>query len=142
MRMNIKFLILVATASFLVAAIYSSSVSVVYATIACAKSKDGKTAYCTDSVKQTFYKCTKDTKGHWNCQDITAKDASSTNIPPALNNAIVKAQAGATIGGNETMSSGLKGKILKGNDLLKGDTLKDNQNLEPENPASGNATIQ
>ena len=141
MRMN-KSVIFVAIGALLAAAIYSSSVSVVYATVACAKSKDGKTAFCTDSVKQTFYKCTKDTKGHWNCQDITAKDAGSTNIPPALNNAIVKAQVGATTGGNETMSSDLKSKLLKGNDLLKGDTLKDNQNLEPENPASGNATIQ
>ena len=141
MRMN-KSVIFVAIGALLAAAIYSSSVSVVYATVACAKSKDGKTAFCTDSVKQTFYKCTKDTKGHWNCQDITAKDAGSTDIPPALNNAIVKAQVGATTGGNETMSSDLKSKLLKGNDLLKGDTLKDNQNLEPENPASGNATIQ
>ena len=140
--MNSKFVIFVAIGSLLVAAFYGSSVSVANAMVACAKSKDGKTAYCTDSVKQTFYKCTKDTKGHWNCQDITAKDAGSTNIPPALNNAIVKAQVGATTGVNETMSSGLKGKFLKGNDLLQDDSLKDNQNLEPENPASGNATIK
>lgn len=141
MRMNNKLVIFVVIGSLLVAAIYGSSVSVAHATVACAKSKDGKTAYCTDSVKQTFYKCTKDTKGHWNCQDITAKEAGSTNIPPALNNAIVKAEASATTGVNETTSS-LKGKIVKGNDLLKGETSKDNQNSEPDNPASGNATIQ
>lgn len=141
MRMNTKFAFFVAMSSLLVAAIYGSSVSVAHATVACAKSKDGKTAYCTDSVKQTFYKCTKDAKGHWNCQDITAKEAGSTNVPSALKDAIVKAQS-ATIVGNETLSSGLKGKILKGNDLLKGETLKDNQTLEPENRASGNATIQ
>lgn len=138
--MNTNFAIFVAI-SLLVAAIYSSSVSVVNATVACAKSKDGKTAYCTDSVKQTFYKCTKDTKGHWNCQDITAKEAGSTNIPPALNNAIVKAQAGVTTGANETTSS-LKGKILKGNELLKGETLTNNQSPEPDNSSSGNGTIQ
>ena len=138
--MNTNFAIFVAI-SLLVAAIYSSSVSVVNATVACAKSKDGKTAYCTDSVKQTFYKCTKDTKGHWNCQDITAKEAGSTNIPPALNNAIVKAQAGVTTGANEITSS-LKGKNLKGNELLKGETLTNNQNPEPDYSSSGNATIQ
>lgn len=141
MRMNTNFAIFIAISTLLVAAIYSSSASVANATVACAKSKDGKTAYCTDSVKQTFYKCTKDTKGHWNCQDITAKEVGSTNIPPALNNAIVKAQAGVTTGVNETTSS-LKGKILKGNELLKGETLKNNQNSEPDNSASGNATIQ
>ena len=141
MRMNSKFVIFVAIGSLLVAAIYGSSVSVAYATIACAKSKDGKTAYCTDSVKQTFYKCTKDTKGHWNCQDITAKEAGSTSVPPSLNNAIVKAK-GATTVANETTSSGLKDKFLKGNELLKGETLKNNQNSEPENSTSGNATIQ
>ena len=138
--MNTNFAIFVAI-SLLVAAIYSSSVSVVNATVACAKSKDGKTAYCTDSVKQTFYKCTKDTKGHWNCQDITAKESGSTNIPPALNNAIVKAQAGVTTGANEITSS-LKGKNLKGNELLKGETLTNNQNPEPDYSSSGNATIQ
>ena len=141
MRMNSKFVIFVAIGSLLVAAIYGSSVSVAYATIACAKSKDGKTAYCTDSVKETFYKCTKDTKGHWNCQDITAKEAGSTSVPPSLNNAIVKAK-GATTVANETTSSGLKDKFLKGNELLKGETLKNNQNSEPENSTSGNATIQ
>ena len=141
MRMN-KPVVFVAIGALLVAAIYSSSVSVVYATIACAKSKDGKTAICTDSVKETFYKCTKDKKGTWSCQDITAKETGSTNIPPALNNAIVKAQSGATTGGNETTSSGLRDKIIKGNDFLKDETLKNNQNLEPENSANGNATIQ
>jgi hypothetical protein len=140
--MDNKIVIFVAIASILVAAIYGSSISVAYATVACAKSKDGKTAFCTDSVKQTFYKCSKDTKGHWSCQDITAKETGSTNIPPALNNAIVKAQSGATTGGNETTSSGLRDKIIKGNDFLKDETLKNNQNLEPENSANGNATIQ
>ncbi len=141
MRMN-KSVIFVAIGALLAAAIYSSSVSVVYATVACAKSKDGKTAFCTDSVKQTFYKCTKDKKGTWSCQDITAKEAGSINIPFALKDAIVKAQAGATTGGNVTTSSGLKDKTLKGKDLLEGETLKGNQNSEPDNSANGNATIQ
>jgi len=140
MRMN-KPVVFVAIGALLVAAIYSSSVSVVYATIACAKSKDGKTAICTDSVKETFYKCTKDKKGTWSCQDITAKEADSTNVPFALKDAIVKAQAGAATVGNLTTSGGLKDKILKEKDLLKGETLKSNQNSEPDNSANGNATI-
>jgi hypothetical protein len=138
----IKPVIFVAIGALLVAAIYSSYVSVVYATIACAKQKDGKTAFCTDSVKQTFYKCTKDKKGTWSCQDITPKEAGSTNIPFALKDAMDKASAGAVTVGNVTTSSGLKDKILKEKDLLEGESLKGNQNSEPDNSANGNATIQ
>lgn len=109
--MNTNLLIFVAIGSLLVVAVYSSSVTVVYATIACAKSKDGKTAFCTDSVKQTFYKCTKDTSGHWSCKDITPKEAGSTNVPSALKDAITKAQIGAITVANETTNSGLKRQI-------------------------------
>ena len=65
----------------------------------------------------------------------------STDVPSALKDAIVKTEVGATTGINETTSS-LKSKIFKGNDLLKGETLNDNQNSEPDNSTSGNATIQ
>ena len=93
--MNTKFVIFVAIGSLLFAAIYGSSVSTVYGTIACAKSKDGKTAFCTDSVKETFYKCTKDKTGHWSCQDITPKEAGSTSIPSDLKKAMDLASGSA-----------------------------------------------
>lgn len=95
MGMNTKLMIFVAIGSLLVAAIYSSSMSVVYATIACAKSKDGKTAFCTDSVKETFYKCTKNKNGNWSCQDITPKEAGSTSIPSDLKKAMDLASGSA-----------------------------------------------
>ena len=132
MRMNNP-VIFVAIGALLVAAIYSSSVSVVHATIACAKSKDGKTAFCTDSVKQTFYKCTKDKKGTWSCQDITPREAGSTNIPSALKNAIVKAQAAATTGGNNNTS------ILEGNVLRHGGALKGGVSTEDNNNTTTNS---
>ena len=93
--MNTNLLIFVAIGSLLLAAIYSSSVSVVYATIACSKSKDGKTAFCTDSVKETFYKCTKNKSGKWSCQDITAMEAGSTTVPSDLKKAMDLASGSA-----------------------------------------------
>lgn len=122
--MDARSIIFVAIVSLLAVALYSSSISVSNATIACAKSKDGKSAICTDSVKETFYKCTKDKKGTWSCEDITAKEAGSTNVPSALSQAIVKAQAGAiegsaTTGENKTHMT--YGNTSKSGQDLKGD---------------------
>ena len=55
MRMN-KLVVFAAIGALLVAAIYSSSVSVVYATIACAKSKDGKTEFVNYEPREELCK--------------------------------------------------------------------------------------
>lgn len=86
-RMDVKIVIFAVISVLLVAAIYSSSVSVVYATYACSALEDGKTTYCTDSVKKKFYVCVKDKNGNWSCKDIM--EAPATTAPsPELNDAL------------------------------------------------------
>lgn len=79
-------MVFVTVSAFLVTAIYSSSVSVVYANIICGYTGDGLTKFCTDPLHQYFYRCDQDDEGKWNCH--RASTVHSNDLPPALNDAL------------------------------------------------------
>ena len=86
----------------LVLAVYSSSISIVFAAN-CEFSKDKTMAYCTVNTglpNERVYFCTKN--GTWHCSYVEAPDNSP--IPPSLSDAIVKADSvkPALKGGNTT----------------------------------------
>jgi hypothetical protein len=117
--------IFVVIGSLLVAAIYSSSTFIVFAELHTACSGTGKTtASCTvldtEDGTSTNWDCTKNKDGKtWSCVKAL-KTGGSTNIPSALKNAIVKAQAGTTTGDNNT-------NALNGNAVQGGSTLKNGE---------------
>jgi hypothetical protein len=83
--MDAKFVIFMAISFVLVAAIYSSSVSVAFAAFACINTKDQGLIVCTDSKTKTFTFCTKDKNGDWKCEKAIE---STVKIPPNLQDAI------------------------------------------------------
>jgi hypothetical protein len=103
-KMNSEFLILVAISTILVAAIYSSSAQLIFATVTTScTGTSKKTVHCTVFDSETgdnpSYNCTLNKDGKtWRC--VQATSMGTNNIPPALKDAIVKAQAGATLDGS------------------------------------------
>src|SRR5437867_3136210 len=88
--MDTKFVIFVFISTFLIAAIYSSSVSVFAKEPHCVTSPDGKTKFCYVGADNpddpiTTVLCTKTSSG-WNCKNYAR--SMDTKIPPALNDAI------------------------------------------------------
>ena len=87
--MKSKFAIFVIIGTLLVAAIYSASISNVFAAT-CEFSKDKTMAYCTVNTglpDERTYFCSKNEK--WHCSYVE----TSGNPPPSLNDAIVKADS-------------------------------------------------
>ena len=79
-------MVFVTVSAFLVTAIYSSSVPVVYANIICGYTGDGRTKFCTDSLHEHFYRCDQDDEGEWHCHRTST--ALSNDLPPSLNDAL------------------------------------------------------
>ena len=84
-------MVFVIISALLVLAIYSSSIPIVFAdAIECVFSPSGKEAECVVNIGVTrFYQCTIDEKGGWHCVTVEVRG----NPPPALKNAIAKAQS-------------------------------------------------
>jgi hypothetical protein len=115
-----KFLIILATSSLVVAAIYSSSLPLVFAD-QCSFTEDGKGAMCSiyeGTPLQRNYICLKDDDGGWDCEDL----GHPGHVLPNLKDALVKAKHVATAGGgnnssisngsNETGGNNTGGKIM------------------------------
>jgi hypothetical protein len=119
--MDGKFVIFMAISFVLVAAIYSSSVSVAFAAFACINTKDQGLIVCTDSKAKTFTFCTKDKNGKWNCE----KALESTNkLPPDLNNAI-----NAAIEESQDTKEGPKTDLLDNGALLEENNTDSNDKV-------------
>ena len=84
--MDTKFVIFVVISTLLVAAIYSSSTSVVFAAVSCidAIGTDKPTKFCVTDTSPDMYKCVKQDDGKWKC----TKTPASTNVPPGLTDAL------------------------------------------------------
>jgi hypothetical protein len=82
--MDTKFMILLVISALFVAAIYSSSTSVVFAATSCIIV--GNTAICAfdDSDFGGLYKCEYQKDETWKCEKVKA----SANIPPGLTDAL------------------------------------------------------
>lgn len=135
--MDSKFLILVTISTTLVAAIYSSSAQFIFATVTTScTGTSKKTVHCTVFDSETgdnpSYNCTLNKDGKtWRC--VQATSMGSSNIPPGLKDAIVKAQAGATMAGTNNTKVP-KNFTSKGSELLKdGASIEGNNNPPPTN---------
>jgi len=83
--MDTKFVILVVISALLVAAIYSSSTSVVFAATTNCIYSGKNTAFCvTDDSAADVYRCDKQKDGTWKCDKIQA----IVNVPPGLTDAL------------------------------------------------------
>ena len=142
--MYTKFVIFVVIGSLLVAAIYSSSTFIVFAEVSTSCTGTGKTTtHCTvfdtedGKTTMTYWNCTKNKDGKtWSCVQAL-KTVGSTNIPSALKNAIVKAQANITTGASNNTS------VLDRNVVKGGSFLKDGGNTESNNTfTNSNNTLQ
>ncbi len=140
MKMNTKFVIFVAISTILVAAIYSSSAHVIFATVTTScTGTSKKTVHCTVFDSETgdnpSFNCTLNKDGKtWRC--VQAASMGTSNIPPALKDAIVKAQAGATMGGSNNT------KVPKDFGALKdGGLMKDGGSSEGNNNTSTNSNV-
>ncbi len=115
--------------------IYSPSVSLA-TEYTCSFNKDRTTAHCwTSTLSGTNardWACVKDDAGAWHCEELT----SSTNVPPAIKDAIVKAKAGATTGENDNNTKALNGNVMKGGSTLKKGGIDNNA------PTNSNDTLQ
>src|SRR5206468_7931929 len=121
--MHIKFLIFLTMGTLLVAAIYSSSLSVVFGgtSTSCTQSDKTHTSCVVNDVDaagkytSSFFDCTyhKSSKT-WSCVEAAPGPSS---VPPGLKNAIADAKsnaisAGAATGGNENNTNNLEGNVL------------------------------
>ena len=147
--MKLELIMVSVLSSIIFTSAYASSIafSADSYVMSCSYTKDKKTSFCSDNdpTNNDVWRCDKQKNGTWKCGKIPRE--SGPSLPGDLKNALDKAQlgiGGETLkGGNETTSSGLKDKISKGENFLKGgQTLKDTQNSVPDNNANGNATIQ
>ncbi|HEY7226566.1 MAG TPA: hypothetical protein VH481_00375 [Nitrososphaeraceae archaeon] len=145
--MHTKFVIFLAISTVFVAAIYSSSVSVVFGATTSCYNTDKTHSSCTVSetdaagkLTQTFWDCTyhKSTKT-WSCVEASAPPPP----PPGISDAIVKAQShlsaagAATEGGNtggSNNTSVLQGKVLKHGGALKGGETDNNASTNSSDP--------
>ncbi|TLX84014.1 MAG: hypothetical protein E6L01_08085, partial [Thaumarchaeota archaeon] len=103
--MDTKSLVFVVISSLLVAGIYSSSTYFVFAAVVCANAKGtgGTVKFCyrTDPTDNNVYRCEKGKNGKWTCAPTVTREGGGSNIvSPDLKNAIDKAYAGYTKGGN------------------------------------------
>jgi hypothetical protein len=116
-----RFLIIVAISTLVVAAIYSSSLPLVFAVEGCDFTSDGKGALCTfnsGTPIEKNYICLKGEDGGWDCEDVGAPG----HVSPSLKDALVKAKHIANAGGgnnssisngsNETSGNNTVGKIM------------------------------
>jgi len=137
--MDSKFVIFTALSAFLSFAVYSSSTYVVFATLTTTCTSFSKnTSFCNvmDSEDgNSAWECTYHAKTKtWSC--VEAKQASgSTNVPPALKDALVKAQAGAKGTGESSSNntSVTEGNVLKNGGSLKGGETDNNPPLTNSN---------
>lgn len=135
MSMNSKFVIFISLSTLLVAVIYSSSSDfgyIAYADTNTSCTGVSKTvSVCVvmdDHGNVSDWKCTyhKATKT-WSCEAMR-QTGGSTNVPPALKDALVKAQTdGATTGGDNNTS------ITNGNVVKNAGPLKGTDNNAPTN---------
>ena len=109
--------------AFLVTAIYSSSVSAVFANIICGYTGDGLTKFCTDPLHEHFYRCDQDDEGKWICHRTST--ALSNDLPPSLNDAL---------------DAAIKEESQNTTKVPKGDFLNDG-NLLTEGSQSDNSTV-
>ena len=77
--MKTSFVVLMVISTLLVAAIYSSSTSFVFADVSCLDS-DKKTKMCVTNTSPDLYECVKQDDGKWKCTKIQP----SANVPPVL----------------------------------------------------------
>jgi hypothetical protein len=121
--MDVKFVIFVFISTFLVAAIYSSSIFFVSAvnTVCTASSKTTTTCVVEDGKVFTTWECkTKDGGKTWSCKQ--AKTMTGDSIPLGLNDALsAKIQANIIDDNNDT-------KVPNAFDLNKGGLLKEDNN--------------
>jgi len=145
--MNTKFMIFVAISAILIAAIYSSSSHVIFATVTTScTGTSKKTTHCTVFDSETgdnpSYNCTLNKDGKtWRC--VQAASMGSSTIPPALKDAINKAKAGIMTGStNETTTN--NPTILKGGKPVVGgaNTESNNTNILNGNAMKGGATLK
>jgi hypothetical protein len=81
--MKTSFVVLMVISTLLVAAIYSSSTSFVFANVSCLYS-DKKTKMCVTNTSPDLYECVKQDDGKWKCTKIQP----SANVPPGLADAL------------------------------------------------------
>jgi len=81
--MKTSFVVLMVISTLLVAAIYSSSTSFVFADVSCLDF-DIKTKMCVTSTSPDQYECVKLDDGKWKCTKIQP----SANVPPGLADAL------------------------------------------------------
>jgi hypothetical protein len=81
--MKTSFVVLMVISTLLVAAIYSSSTSFVFADVSCLDF-DKKTKMCVTSTSPDLYECVKQDDGKWKCTKIQP----SANVPPGLADAL------------------------------------------------------
>ena len=149
--MNIIVSIFVAISVLLVAAIYSSSLSIEFASglyvltnMVCNVDQGGKTGWCCGSngEKIICYDCKENADDTWSCEKATTESP-----PPGIKDAIVKAHAGAVGGGATTGENNThitNGNIVKSGGILKGGgTSGDNQGTRNGNTnCMQNCTLQ
>jgi hypothetical protein len=128
--MNIKFLMFVAISAIFVAAIYSSSANVIFATVTTSCSGTSKkTVHCTVFDSETgdnpSFKCTLNKDGKtWRC--VQEASMGTSNIPPTLKDAINKAKVGITTGENTGGSNNMT--VLKGGKPVVGGATTEGNN--------------
>jgi hypothetical protein len=85
-EMDTKFMISLLISPLLVATIYSSSISVVFADVSCidAINTDKPTKFCVTDKSPDMYKCVQQDDGKWKC----TKTPASANVPPGLTDAL------------------------------------------------------
>ncbi len=141
--MYAKFLIFVPISSLLVAAIYSSSTYFVFAEVKTSCTYTSKTtAHCTVFDTETgdnpAFNCKKNKDGKtWSC--VQALEGGSSNPSAALKDALVKAQAGITTGGdNNTKVPKDLGRLNDGAVFNQGGGNTESNNTS----TNSNATLQ
>ena len=144
--MDAKFVIFVSVSAILIAAVYSSSVFIVFAeTITyCSYNKSKTKASCSNiddsgpSTEVTNWSCTKNKSGTWSCTE-----AASQPPTPDLQNAITGAKsrasaAGAATEGGNNNTSVFNGGVVKGGAVFKGGAAIEGNNTS----TNSNNTLQ
>lgn len=115
--MSPKFAFFVVVSGIFAVSIYTSSASgsptATYGNLRCHMDPTGNSGYCCYfGEPPVCYNCVLQANGHWDC----VKSNPSASPPPALKDAIVKAQAGNVGGG---LSTGENNTIVKNGGQLK-----------------------
>jgi hypothetical protein len=125
-----RVLVFVAISAFLIAAIYSWSLSEVFAvkiTFACSSLKDHDGYYCANTKTKEVILCIKTKKGY-DCEYLP-RSPTDTNLPSDLKNAL-----GATIQESGNTTKAPNTSVLNGNILAEENNTNNDNVKEPKAP--------